>query len=207
MAFDDDPGVVAEAWVRGLAQGVCELLDERGARLFAQSVIEQLDSDQRHRASFRSGREVTVGGVPTRIQHCGLLVGDLGRSRRFYGEALGLEEVPRPPNFTFAGAWFRFGESEIDLLLERDTTGRAGGFDPGSSVAQGLATHLALEVDDLSVACARLEENGVAIAGGPMPRGDGVDQVFFRDPDGYVLELFEHTGEDQGDAPERAPVR
>ncbi|TML23943.1 MAG: hypothetical protein E6G28_01955 [Actinobacteria bacterium] len=183
--------MVAEAWVRGLAQGVCEVLDERGARLFAQSVIEQLDSDQRHRASFRSGREVTVGGVPTRIQHCGLLVGDLGRS----------------PNFTFAGAWFRFGESEIHLLLERDTTGRAGGFDPGSSVAQGLATHLALEVDDLSVACARLEENGVAIAGGPMPRGDGVDQVFFRDPDGYVLELFEHTGEDQGDAPERAPVR
>ena len=43
-----------------------------------------------------------------RIQHVGLVVSDLERSRRFYRDALGLEEVPRPPNFTFAGAWFRF---------------------------------------------------------------------------------------------------
>ena len=28
----------------------------------------------------------------------------------------------------------------------------------------------------------------------------------FLDPDGYVLELFEHTGEDQSDASARAPV-
>ena len=40
-----------------------------------------------------------------------------------------------------------------------------------------------------------------------MPRGDGVTQVFFHDPDGHLLELFERTGEDQSDAPERAPVR
>jgi hypothetical protein len=39
-----------------------------------------------------------------------------------------------------------------------------------------------------------------------MPRGDGYEQVFFRDPDGYVLELFQHTGEDQSDAPARAPI-
>ena len=30
-----------------------------------------------------------------------------------------------------------------------------------------------------------------------MPRGDGVTQVFFRDPDGYVLELFQWTNDDQ----------
>ena len=36
--------------------------------------------------------------------------------------------------------------------------------------------------------------------------GDGHEQVFFLDPDGYVLELFEHTGEDQSDASARAPV-
>ena len=39
-----------------------------------------------------------------------------------------------------------------------------------------------------------------------MPRGDGYVQVFFLDPDGHVLELFQPTGEDQSDAPERAPV-
>ena len=142
-----------------------------------------------------------------RLQHCGLVVADLDRSRRFYAEALGLEEVPRPPNFTFAGAWFRFGEDEIHLLAEADTTGRAGAPDPGPSAAFGLATHLAFEVDDLAAACARLVENGVVLIGGPMPRGDGVTQVFFHDPDGYVLELFQWTNEDQSEAPERRPVR
>ena len=38
-----------------------------------------------------------------------------------------------------------------------------------------------------------------------MPRGDGYDQIFLRDPDGHVIELFQFTGEDQSDAPLREP--
>ena len=72
-----------------------------------------------------------------RLQHVGLVVSDLERSRRFYADALGLEEVPRPPNFTFAGAWFRFGEHEIHLLAEADTTGGAGKPDAGAGAASG----------------------------------------------------------------------
>jgi catechol 2,3-dioxygenase-like lactoylglutathione lyase family enzyme len=142
-----------------------------------------------------------------RIQHAGLVVSDLDRSRRFYADALGLEEVPRPPNFRFAGAWFRAGETEIHLLSEADTTGAAGQGDPGAGAALGLASHLAFEVDDLDVSCARLGEQGVPLVGGPLPRGDGFVQIFFRDPDGYLLELFQWTGEDQRGAPVRGPVR
>jgi catechol 2,3-dioxygenase-like lactoylglutathione lyase family enzyme len=142
-----------------------------------------------------------------RIQHVGLVVADLGRSRRFYADALGLEEVPRPPNFTFDGAWFRFGGTEIHLLSDAHATGGAGQPDPGVGAKRGMTRHLAFEVDDLDGACARLDEHGVGLEGGPMPRGDGYQQVFFRDPDGHVLELFQWTGEDQSGAPERAPVR
>ena len=115
--------------------------------------------------------------------------------------------MPRPPNFAFAGAWFRFGGTELHLLAEADTTGGAGRGDSGEGAARGLTTHLAFEVDDLDSACARLDEHGVTLTGGPMPRGDGVTQVFFLDPDGYVLELFQWTREDQTDAPLRTPVR
>ena len=142
-----------------------------------------------------------------RLQHCGLLVADLERSRRFYGEALGLEELPRPASFTFGGAWFALGDTEIHLLAEADSTGRAGIPPPGPGLAGGLATHLALEVDDLAAWQERLGAHGVSPASGPMPRGDGVDQLFVFDPDGYVVELFQRTGADQADAPERAPIR
>ena len=145
--------------------------------------------------------------MPMRLQHCGLIVADLDRSRAFYGRALGLPEVPRPKNFVFAGAWFQVGEDQLHLLLESETTGSAGGVEPGPSVRVGLANHVALEVDDLDAARARLDEHDVALIGGPMPRGDGYDQVFVLDPDGYVIELFEHTGEDQSDAPLRLPIR
>jgi catechol 2,3-dioxygenase-like lactoylglutathione lyase family enzyme len=145
--------------------------------------------------------------VAPRLQHCGLIVADLERSRRFYAGALGLEEVPRPGNFVFEGAWFQVGEDQIHLLVASETTGSAGTGDPGPSVATGLATHIAIEVDDLDSAVARLAEHGIALVGGPLPRGDGYDQVFLLDPDGYVIELFEHTGADQSDAPLREPIR
>jgi catechol 2,3-dioxygenase-like lactoylglutathione lyase family enzyme len=145
--------------------------------------------------------------VPPKLQHCGLIVADLERSRRFYGGALGFEEVPRPQNFAFEGAWFQVGDDQIHLLVEAETTSSAGGVEPGPSAAAGLATHIALEVDDLQAALRRLAEHGVDLIGGPMPRGDGYEQVFMRDPDGYVIELFQHTGADQSDAPLRAPIR
>jgi len=145
--------------------------------------------------------------MPRRLQHCGLIVADLERSRAFYEGALGLEEVPRPHNFVFAGAWFQIGDDQLHLLVESETTGSSGGLDPGPSAKVGLATHIALEVDDLKAAHARLGEHGVALIGGPMSRGDGYDQIFVFDPDGYVIELFQHTGADQSDAPLREPMR
>ena len=145
--------------------------------------------------------------MPKRLQHCGLIVADLDRSRAFYSGALGLPEVPRPQNFVFAGAWFQVGDDQLHLLLESETTGSAGGVEPGPSVRVGLANHIALEVDDLDAARARLDEHRIELIGGPMPRGDGYDQIFMLDPDGYVIELFEHTGEDQSDAPLRVAIR
>jgi catechol 2,3-dioxygenase-like lactoylglutathione lyase family enzyme len=145
--------------------------------------------------------------VQRRLQHVGLVVSDLERSRRFYGGALGLEEVPRPHNFRFEGAWFQVGDDQLHLLVETETTSRAGGVDPGPSARMGLATHIAIETGDLDAARARLDEHDVPLIGGPMPRGDGYEQVFVRDPDGYVIELFQFTGEDQSDAPLREPIR
>src|ERR1700676_5371544 len=46
--------------------------------------------------------------------------------------------------------------------------------------------HIALLVKDVE----RLHAHDVQIRGGPRPRGDGVQQMYICDPDGYIVEFF-----------------
>ena len=141
------------------------------------------------------------------LQHCGLVVRDLERSRWFYGTVLGMQEVPRPSNFKFGGAWFQGGDSQLHLILARDTTAPAGFVDAGPAKHTGLATHLAFEVGNLAATKARLEQHGIEILGGPMLRGDGAEQMYLHDPDGYLLEFFHWINTGIKDAPERRAVQ
>ena len=130
--------------------------------------------------------------APRRIDHGGLLVADEGRSRAFYVDGLGLREVPRPPNFDFPGLWVAIGDQELHIIGEAES-GRAHGVHPGfraDELARGYATHLALEVDDFAGYLAGLRDRGIVPAGGPRDRGDGVQQAFFADPDGHVIEIM-----------------
>ena len=141
------------------------------------------------------------------IQHFALVVSDLERSRRFYGEAAGMEELQRPANFTFKGAWFRAGAQDLHLLLAEDTTQEAGWKEPGPSALTGLAAHIAIQVDDLEEARERLASHGTEVFAGPFQRGDGFVQFYVKDPDDHLVEWFSRTEDDQSGAAERAPVR
>ena len=128
-----------------------------------------------------------------RLDHAALLVKDVERSRRFYGQILGMKEVLRPSNFTFPGAWFRQGSAEIHLIGEAEP-GRAAQVQPGGyhpdELSRGYGAHIAFEVANLEETRHHLQAHDVAIVGGPRPRGDGVLQMYVLDPDGYIVELF-----------------
>jgi len=126
------------------------------------------------------------------VDHAALLVKDVERSRHFYGQILGMNEEPRPSNFSFPGAWFRKGAAHIHLIGEIEE-GRAAQVTPtyrDDELATGHATHIAFEVDDLEAAQKHLHLHNIEIVGGPRPRGDGVQQLYVLDPDGYVIEFF-----------------
>ena len=128
-----------------------------------------------------------------RLDHVALLVKDVERSKRFYAQLLGMEEHSRPSNFNFPGAWLRKGSAEIHLIGE-DEPGRVelvqpGGYNP-QELSSGHATHFAFEVSDLEETRKYLQTRGIPIVGGPRPRGDGVMQLYVRDPDGYIIEFF-----------------
>lgn len=129
-----------------------------------------------------------------KADHVALLVADVERTRQFYTHVLGMWEVPRPQTFNFPGAWLQMNNFQVHLIGEEaNEKGRAKQVHPGyaaGELSHGHATHVAFEVENLEEAMQHLHEQGVAIVGGPRPRGDGVQQLYICDPDGYVVELF-----------------
>jgi catechol 2,3-dioxygenase-like lactoylglutathione lyase family enzyme len=127
-----------------------------------------------------------------KLDHAAFLVKDVERSCQFYGQVLGMEQIPRPKNFDFPGAWFSKGSFQIHLIGE-DEPGRVAQVNPGyrrDEMAHGHGAHVAFEVDNLEEAIRHLHAHDVEIVGGPRPRGDGVQQMYVCDPDGYIIELF-----------------
>jgi catechol 2,3-dioxygenase-like lactoylglutathione lyase family enzyme len=129
-----------------------------------------------------------------KLDHVSFLVKDVERSRRFYSEVLGLREIPRPSNASSLGAWLTndkhsfevhlIGEAEEGRVAQTHTPYRL------DEMATGHGSHPAFEVENLEAVTQHLHGLNVEIMGGPRPRGDGVQQVFICDPDGYMIELF-----------------
>ncbi|HUL49102.1 MAG TPA: VOC family protein [Gemmatimonadales bacterium] len=123
------------------------------------------------------------------LHHVSLPVTDLARSRRFYREVLGLEEMPRPP-FDFPGAWYRVGSGQLHLIVHDRPTLRARGVDSHD-------VHFAIRVRGYRDTLAALRVHGytsdatdelLRIREQPAGRA-GFPQIFLLDPDRHVIEL------------------
>jgi catechol 2,3-dioxygenase-like lactoylglutathione lyase family enzyme len=103
-------------------------------------------------------------------------VTDLERSRRFYGETLGLSEIPGQ------GSWpeFQLGENVSLYLLDPTSIGQT--FE-GPHTAP-----IAIRVPDVHAAQKVLEAKGVEFQGEPFDTSV-CHMAFFHDPDGNALML------------------
>src|SRR5258708_419442 len=52
-----------------------------------------------------------------KLDHVSFLVKDVERSRRFYGQVLGLREIPRPSNASNSGAWLTNEKHSFEVHL------------------------------------------------------------------------------------------
>jgi lactoylglutathione lyase len=128
----------------------------------------------------------------TRYLHTMYRITDPDKSRAFY-EALGLEfrrELPIVRNGELEATNFFFGaphqDEELELTLNHD----------GRTYEMGTAYgHIALGVDDLDEALARLKDQGIEPEREPYRVREGGSRLcFVRDPDGYRIELIDRSG-------------
>jgi glyoxylase I family protein len=116
------------------------------------------------------------------IHHVALGVADLARARHFYTAVLGLDEIPRPA-FDFGGAWFRVGEQQIHLIVQRRTDTRRETRSPST-----LGDHFALRVRSYRQTLDHLRSLGVPFEERPRNKTPW-PQIYIVDPDGHTIEL------------------
>lgn len=132
------------------------------------------------------------------VNHVGICVSDLERSRRFYVEALGFRpwwelDVPDesagpllqlPTPLGAHATYLTNGRFVLELIHYRNRP--AGGSAGDRTMADPGLTHLSLAVADMEAALAR-----VGALGGEILRSTdmGGAAIMIRDPDGQLLEL------------------
>lgn len=130
------------------------------------------------------------GTVPKlgRVLETALYVDDLERAAAFYEQVLGLAAISKDSRFRA----YDVDDTSVLLLFKRgatlETVHLPGGTIPPHDGHGPLHMAFAVTADALAAWEERLGEHGVAIEGRTdWPRGG--HSVYFRDPDGHLLEL------------------
>ncbi len=133
----------------------------------------------------------TAAILVKRLDHLVLTVMDIARSVAFYQAVLGMEKVEFGDNRIALA----FGEQKINLHQQgREFEPHAGQVQPGSA-------DLCFIVDTpVESTLARLEQLGVAVIDGPVDRTGAagpIRSVYFRDPDGNLIEISNYIEADR----------
>jgi catechol 2,3-dioxygenase-like lactoylglutathione lyase family enzyme len=122
-----------------------------------------------------------------KLDHCVIHVSDWEISNTFYRDVLGAELVPRESGWSY-----RFGDEQLNLHGPGVSPAPVAKLpvQPGNS---DLCFEWPGPIDE---AREHLERNGVEVEMGPVERSGargGGTSVYFRDPDGSLLELISYV--------------
>ena len=118
------------------------------------------------------------------FNHIALSVKDVGQSAQFYKDIIGLQEITNRTKMEGI-RWFSFGEGKelhlVSILKEPVTINKA--------------VHFALTTSHFDNFIKTLEAKNVTYSDWPGTpnkislRADGINQIYFQDPDGYWIEV------------------
>ncbi|XP_015579222.1 glyoxylase I 4 [Ricinus communis] len=117
------------------------------------------------------------------LNHVSFVCKSVAESVRFYEDVLGFVLIQRPSSFNFEGAWlFNYGIG-IHLLEAEDVPHKKGPINPKDN-------HISFQTSDMDLVVRNLEEKNIEYVTAVVEEGGiTVDQLFFHDPDGYMVEI------------------
>ncbi|XP_015958798.1 glyoxylase I 4 isoform X2 [Arachis duranensis] len=117
------------------------------------------------------------------LNHVSFVCKSVTESVQFYEDVLGFVLIKRPSSFKFQGAWlFNYG---IGIhLLESDMV------PVETRTINPKENHISFQCTDMSVIMKKLDEMNIKYVSAVVEDGGvQVDQIFFHDPDGYMIEI------------------
>jgi catechol 2,3-dioxygenase-like lactoylglutathione lyase family enzyme len=125
---------------------------------------------------------------PLRLDHCVIAVSDWSRSNAFYRDVLGAEIDQKDERF----GHYLFGDWQLNVHGPKFE-----GLNARLPVQSGNSDLCFVWPGTPQEAVEHLERHGVSIEAGPLtarsPRGNATS-VYFRDPDGSLLEFMSYAG-------------
>ncbi|MCL7029366.1 hypothetical protein MKW94_023138 [Papaver nudicaule] len=120
------------------------------------------------------------------LNHVSYLCKSVAESAKFYQEVLGFVLIRRPSSFQFEGVWlFNYG---IGIhLLQCNSTNDVQQMPVKINPKDN---HISFQCTDIELVKKRLREMGMKYETALVEEGGVfVDQLFFHDPDGYMIEI------------------
>ncbi|KAG0493799.1 hypothetical protein HPP92_004793 [Vanilla planifolia] len=121
----------------------------------------------------------------TSLNHISLVCRSVEESLDFYQSVLGFFPIRRPGSFDFDGAWlFNYGIG-IHLLQSGDPENM-----PQKEEINPKDNHISFQCESLAMVEKKLKETGIKYVQRTVEEGGIlVDQIFFHDPDGFMIEI------------------
>lgn len=118
------------------------------------------------------------------LNHVSFVCKSVSKSVKFYEDVLGFVLIKRPSSFKFEGAWlFNHGIGIHLLEAEGEVSTKKGKINPKDN-------HISFQCTDMARIMKKLEEMNIEYVTAEVEEGGIiVDQLFFHDPDGYMIEI------------------
>lgn len=147
--------------------------------LFVLLIFGMYNSDAQSKAN---------ADIAVKLNHVGVYVTDLAVSTAFYEHILSLEQIPEPFH-DGRHTWFSIGPAGHLHLIQGEK----------KEYARDRNDHLCFSVKSIEGFIKNLDANKVeytnwpGTANEPTIRADGVKQIYFKDPDGHLIEINNDT--------------